>query len=52
MLPEVARQVLHTQAEVQKFADVGVLHIAAGLTKVALRRILRVLVFPGTHQAR
>ncbi len=52
MLPEMARQILHRLAKLEKFPDAPVLKIEARVAELALERIRWAFVFPRSDQAR
>ncbi len=51
VLAQVARQVLHSQIQLEKFADARVAQIQAGIAELALGRVFRIFPFPRAHQA-
>src|SRR5262249_56841402 len=51
MLAEVARQVLHGEAELKELTNARLLQLESGIAELALQRVAGILVFPRTHQA-
>ena len=51
VLAEVARQILHGDAELEELANARPLQLEPGIAKLALERVTRILVLPRTHQA-
>ena len=48
----MSRQILYLKIEIKEFLDPRILEVESRITKLALRRILRIFPLPGSCQAR
>ena len=51
VLAEMARQILNHDAQLEKFADLQVLEVEAGVSELAREGVVGILVFPGADEA-
>ncbi len=52
VLAEMARQILHRQAELEEFAQARMREVEPGIAELALQRLVRIVVLPRAHQLR